>query len=228
MVRENEVPAELIQYLENRRAAERDALERFEKQNIYCTLPVRAVKMKILRGSIDNEKFCTVIIPAVDVYTKGKAVLKDGFLKRDNLNFYVSGTRKAFPYGHVYTNSGNLCLGSIFVPSAVPCRSVGMPLETLFLHNDRNLSHGNSHLNIDKKQEDEIFHIMDENKIRLCELSKGVNHKTDIIASDEIWNLSADVAEQKALPKALDIMAEVYTIIFRNEETMNNPETEEG
>lgn len=214
MKRVKEVPQDLLDFMESRR---QPTAAQFNKLNIFCTYPVRAVKMKILRFREDNEAFCTVIIPAVDVYVTENAMLKKGFLKRDAVSYFVSGTHKAFPYGHVYRDSGYVCLGNIFVPSAVPERSSAMPLETLFLHNDRNLSHGNSHLSIDDAMEKEIFKCMAENGIKCTRLSRKVESKNDIIANDEIWNLAADVAEQKPLPEALAIMSSVYGIVFREE-----------
>lgn len=215
MKREKEVPAELLAYLEAHKLQNNKS---FNKLEIFCSVPVRAVRMKILSGKYNNdESFRTVIIPPVDVYTTDKAELKKGYLKRDALSFFIGGTHKVFPYGHIYAKSGYVCLGSIFVPSAIPERSVTMPLETLFLHNDRNLAHGESHLFITSKQEDAINKIMNDNKIKLSKLGLEVADGNDIIKNDEIWNLSADVAEQKLLPDALRIMEKVYEVIFKNE-----------
>ena len=215
MKREKEVPADLLAYLKERN--ERKA--RLSSMDIFCTYPVRAVKMQVLlsREMIKNgkeEDFRTVIIPAIDVYVSNKPKLKQGFLNRDALSFYVSRTRTPLPYGHVYAESGYVCLGTIFVPSAVPERAVSMPIETLFLHNDRNLSHGNSHLHITKEKSDMIWDVIALNRINPCSLGRQVDDKRDIIKHDEIWNLSADVAEQKSLPDALRIMSRIYDIIF--------------
>lgn len=204
--------------MENRNQASKQ----FDKLNIFCTFPVRAVRMKILRdhGMFESEEFCTVIIPAVDVYVTEKAMLKKGFLKRDALSYFVSGTHKAFPYGHVYDQSGYVCLGSIFVPSAVPERSAAMPIETLFLHNDRNLSHGGSFLYIDEDMEKDIMTFLASKKISMLDLSlraRDVRPKVNIISCDGIWNLSADIVELKPLPEALSIMETIFAIIFREE-----------
>lgn len=215
MKREKEVPADLLAYLKE----QKEKKATLSQMNIFCTYPVRAVKMKVLlsKEMIKNdvaEGFRTVIIPSIDVYASNKPRLKDGFLKRDALSFFVSGTRIPMPFGHVYAESGYVCLGTIFVPSAVPERAVSMPIETLFLHNDRNLSHGNSHLYITKEKCDKIWDIIKLNRIKPCGLGERVEDKRDIIKNDEIWNLSADVADQKSLPDALYIMSQVYDIIF--------------
>lgn len=224
MKRENEVPAQLLKWLEMRNSNE---IEKgtFDNLNLFCTMPVRAVKMKILENN-DREKFHTVIIPSIDIYITKKAFLKTGYFKKDALYFFISGTHMPFPYGHVYAHSGSICLGSIFVPSAVPERSLAMPLETLFLHNDRNLDHGGASLFIDKSQAKRIGVILEERHIRSGQKYVIVNKPSEnIIANDEIWRLSADVAVQKPLPQALSIMADIYNIIF---EAKTMEEEEDG
>lgn len=222
MKREKEVPEDLLKYLKSRN----EKRKAMEKLNIFCTHPVKAVKMKILdndfckRKNIDDgtryEGFRTVIIPAIDVYVSNRPFLKPGYLKRDAISFFVAGTRTPLPYGHIYADSGYVCLGSIFVPSGIPERAATMPIETLFLHNDRNLSHGNSHLYISEGQYREIRRIIERSNIRIqtSTLADRVIPKRDIIQNDEIWNLSADVVEQRSLPDALSIMEEIYAVIF--------------
>lgn len=214
MKREKEVPQELLAYLEQHRNQVKKV---FNTLNIFCSIPIRAVRMRIFRDTKDNQKFCTVIIPAVDVYTTDKAVLKAGFLKRDALSYFIGGTHHVFPYGHIYASSGYVCLGNIFVPSAVPERAATMPIETLFLHNDRNLGHGNSHLFITSDQYKAIISVIIKNNIALSKLGSNVKPGIDIIQNDEIWNLSADVADQKPLPAALSIMSDIYDIIFKEQ-----------
>ena len=179
MKREKEVPAGLIAYLEHQK---QEAEMRLSKLNLFCSFPIRVVKMRILMNDYSNDEFRMVAIPPVDVYTTNKAFLKQGFLRKDALSYFVADTRKVFPYGHIYAESGYICLGTIFVPSAIPERSAAMPLETLFLHNDRNLSHGNSHLYIDQTEADDIKKIIKHFDIRLSGLSKVVidNPKKDM------------------------------------------------
>lgn len=226
MKREKEVPTELLRWLEQQKQ-QTDRTHEFNSMNLFCTMPVRAVKMKILETQ-DKEKFHTVIIPAVDIYTTNKAELKKGFLKRESLAFFISGTKKVFPYGHIYANSGYICLGTIFVPSAIPEKSPAMPIETLFLHNDRNLSHGDSHLFINWEQSIAVNNIIKNANIKLSKLAKVVieKPKNDIIKNDEIWCLSADVVEQKPLPEALRIMSDIYKVIFA--ETKSKSDSKES
>lgn len=214
MKREKEMPAELLKYLHMLKIQKNNM---FNSQNLFCTIPVRMARMKILKNREHDEAYCNVIVPAVDVYTTDTARLKNGYLRRDSLSYYVAGTKKAFPFGHVYAGNGNLCLGTIFVPSGVPENSVTLPLETLFLHNDRNLSHGQASLYIKKEQSKMVSTLLKRHQIVLSELAQDVTMQTgeiNIIKNDQIWKLSADVAEQKALPRALEIMEQVYGIIF--------------
>lgn len=225
MKREKEIPVELLNWLMIQE--ENKTVEGFDELKLFCTIPVHAVKMKIINEKWD-ENFRTVIIPAIDIYITKRAILKKGFFKRDALYFFISGTHTPFPYGHIYKDSGSICLGSIFVPSAIPERSPAMPIETLFLHNDRNLSHGNSHLYIDKETATLIKNIIDNADIKLSTLSRKMLIKSiDVIANDEIWNLSADVAEQKPLPEALNIMETIYNIIFKFDEVDISSESED-
>lgn len=217
MKREKEVPAELLAYL--KRSKENTVSKKiFNTLNKFCTMPVRAVKMKMLDDN-GGENFRTAVIPSVDVYTTEKAELKKGFLKRDALSYFIADTHKVFPYGHIYADSGYVCLGNIFVPSAVPERSPAMPIETLFLHNDRNLSHGNSHLVISAGQAAALNAAIKQAGVKLSGLAREVLDEpgTDIIKNDQIWVLSADIADRFPLPDALSVMADIYGIIFQNE-----------
>ena len=207
----NEVPLDLLQYLDRKQQVKKAAS--FEELAPFASYPVREVKMKILRN--DTETFCPVVIPAVDVFTRGRdPVLRPGFLKRDSLAFFINGTKEAFPFGHVYRGSGSICLGSLFVPSAVPQYSPAMPLETLFLSNDRNLNHGCARLSIPEEKVREILNILSQAGVEPSAARFGLAPGRSLLKNDEIWNLSADVAEQKPLPDALSIMASVYRIVF--------------
>lgn len=213
MKREKGVPEELLNWIEK---TKNQAEKRLNTLDIFCTVPVRAVRMKVLKNREGDETFRTVIVPSVDVYTSNQAKLKKGCLKRDSLSYFIAGTRKIFPFGHIYADSGYLCLGTIFVPSAIPEKSVTMPIETLFLHNDRNLNHGHSHLFIDENQAKAVNTIIKDRNVKLSELAETVitDPGSDIIANDNIWILSADVVDQKSLPDALSIMSDVYDVVF--------------
>lgn len=230
MKRENEVPASLLAYLEQqKKQQEWREKNQVGKLDIYCTIPVRAVKMKIL-GDDGKDQFRTVVIPSVDVYLMNRPKLKPGYFRREAMSYFVAGTRKAFPYGHVYIDSGCICLGNIFVPSAVPEMSVTMPLETLFLHNDRNLSHGNNHLSISREKAARVERIIRERGIVLSKLADVVIKRpgADIIMNDEIWNLGACVAEQMPLPQALNTMTSVYDVIFKKYDMQDDGMKDDG
>ena len=226
--REKEVPKDLLTYLEQEQRRVQAAS--FDGLHHFVSYPEREVKMKIVRNTPEGfqDGFYSVIIPAVDVFTRGKSpLLRPGFLKRDALSFFVNGTKEAFPFGHVYRSSGSICLGSLFVPSAVPEYAPAMPLETLFLSNDRNLNHGDGHLSVNETEARAVVQLLSDAGVRL---SQGffMEEKKNLLKNDVIWNLSADVAEQKPLPGALAVMASVYAIIFKTaKETVQEQEEKE-
>lgn len=213
--REKEVPKDLLAYLEQKQ--QRVQAAAFDGLHHFISYPEREVKMKIMRDTQEGfqDGFHSVIIPAVDVFTRGKSpLLRPGFLKRDALLFFVGGTKEAFPFGHVYHDSGSICLGSLFVPSAVPEYAPAMPLETLFLSNDRNLNHGRGRLIVEKAEVCAVMQLLSGAGIQLSQGS-FIKEEKNLLMNDMIWNLSADVAEQKPLPEALSVMASVYAIIFK-------------
>lgn len=224
MKREKEVPAGLIRYIKE---ARHEMEVEFEQPNLFCTVPVRMARMRIVTDADYKEEFRNVIVPAVDVYVTGKtARLREGYINRDAMSYFVAGTRKSFPFGHVYNGSGKLCLGTVFVPSAISERSVTLPLETLFLHNDRNLSHGGSSLYLSETEIEEIHTLLDSYGIKLSYLAQSIQKGVNVIAKDEIWNMSVDVAKQMALPRALEVMEQVYAVIFKPVSQISNDEKE--
>ena len=80
MKREKEVPADLLAYLKKQEEMKQAALS---KLDILCTMPVRAVKMKMLIDEVSgDDKFRTAIIPAVDIYVSNNPILKEEFLRQ--------------------------------------------------------------------------------------------------------------------------------------------------
>lgn len=226
MEREKEIPEDFFKWLENQKNPKVE--DAFDSIKILCTMPDRAVKMRVLDDK-DEDQFRTVIIPSIDICVlKKNAILKKNFLKRDALYFFLSGTGTPFPYGHVFSNSGSICLGNLFVPSAVPKMSPAMPLETLFFHNDRNLSHGGAYLYIEEKAADMIKDMMKHENITLSKHAKDLFvGSRDALIHDGIWCLSADVADQRPLPEAIAIMTRVYDIIFRRNKQSKKEEQHE-
>lgn len=184
-----------------------------EKYDQYCTLPIRLSKMRIQRG--DHSDLEETFVPATTIYIKPKGFLDENHIDRDALTYAITNTRKPFPYGHVYAGSGHVCLGNIFVPSKVPRYSPQQPLETLFLHNDRNVSHGGASLMIGTEALEEIDDILKRNGIQLeKETREAVKKGINLVATDGLWLLGADVYRKALFSEGKRIMTKIYGILF--------------
>lgn len=184
-----------------------------EKYDLYCTLPIRLSKMRIQRG--DRSDLEETFVPATMIYIKPKGFLDENYIDRDALTYAIANTRKPFPYGHVYAGSGHICLGNIFVPSKVPRYSPQQPLETLFLHNDRNVHHGESSLTIGAEALEKIDDILKRNGVGLeKETREAVKKGINLVATDGLWLLGADVYRKMSFQEGKRIMTKIYEILF--------------
>lgn len=169
--------------------------------------------MRIQRG--DTSDLEETFVPATTIFIKPKGFLDEDHIDRDSLTYAITNTRKPFPYGHVYAGSGHVCLGNIFVPSKVPCYSPQQPLETLFLHNDRNVSHGGANLVIEKAEIEEIDDILKRNGIQLEKETRGaVKPEINLVKTDGLWLLGADVYRKAGFLRGKQVMTEIYAVLF--------------
>ena len=169
-------------------------------------IPSHIVNMRIKID--DHSEIKRTIIPDINVYIDNKC---QNILYRDSLSYTVSLNDKPFPMGHVYS-TGNLCLGSIFVPTILSPHNLMTPLETLFLHNDR-VMHGNPKLPVTEEQKQELsLHI--KSKFPDC----PINFTEDYLRNDTLWRLGNYVLENTTEDEALRIMNECFVIIFTNNE----------
>lgn len=169
--------------------------------------------MRIQRG--DRSDLEETFVPATTIYIKPKGFLDENHINRDALTYAITNTRKPFPYGHVYAGSGHICLGNIFVPSKVPRYSPQQPLETLFLHNDRNVHHGGSNLTIGAEALGKIDDILKRNGIELeKETREAVKKGVNLVATDGLWLLGADVYRKRSFSEGKRIMTKIYEILF--------------
>lgn len=199
------------------KTAHERALDSVLKQyQLFCTLPIRPVRMNILRQVEGREDLEQVIVPATSIHLKPNGFLEKNTLNRDALTYSIAGRRKPFPFGHIYQNSGHVCLGNIFVPSKISRFCPQQPLETLFLHNDRNLNHGKAHLKLSRQQIQQIREHLAQYQISLSvDADQSLVPDNDVLADDGIWVLSADVYQQaETLQQALSCMQYIYQIIF--------------
>lgn len=190
------------------------ALQEMNNEKLV-TLPVRPVKMAILHLEMKKPVMDMTIIPATDIYVKKHSSFDDQYLDRNGLVYYVANTAYAFPLAHVFKDSGHICLGNIFVPSKVPIYSPQQPLETLFLHNDRNLSHGRASLVLSEKKISQIRLILRINGIQLSlETDTEFQAGCELLNYDTIWKLSSEVLKQKDIIPGVSLMTQIFKTIW--------------
>lgn len=113
------------------------AILNMTKNSNYVTIPIHTAN--ILVDGTPEPYIIKTIIPPVYVYF---SLTTKGLINRQSLQYKITYSGQAFPLAHVYSSSGALCLGDIFVPATLKTTDIMLPLETLFLHNDRNVHHG--------------------------------------------------------------------------------------
>lgn len=215
MKRLKEVPDAVLKHI--KKEHERTASHKIARYIYFCTLPTRPARMQVLlEHGVD---FVQTIVPPTSIYLASHAFLDGEHIDRDCLAYFVAGTQNAFPLAHVYSGSGNICLGSIFVPNKVSRYTPQQPLETLFLHNDRVLNHGGASLRLDKETVRDVAGILRESGIELSEnMLPFLKADYELLKEDGIWRIAAEVYQQKEdLRDAVNVMDMVYKRIFIQE-----------
>lgn len=214
MKRMKEVPKSVLDYIRNENESNISDIKAIKKSYIhFCTFPVRPARMKILGEN--GASFRQTIVPATTVYVRKGAFLDEEHIDRDCLSYFVAGTGRPFPLAHVYSGSGSICLGSIFVPNKISIYTPQLPLETLFLHNDRVLSHGHASLMLDEETVDDVLYILASSNIVLGkDIKKFIILGYNLLKDDIIWQVAAAVYQQKGLKNALELMGTIYNCIF--------------
>lgn len=124
-----------------------------------AVLPSHTANMRVEIGDSGNDHIVPIIVPAINIYIDPQGYL-DGKIDQSSIGYRLHEGNKPFPLAHVFSDSGYLCLGTIFVPQLVPYHSPQQPLETLFLANDRNMSHGHPVLRVTKAQANAVIDLM--------------------------------------------------------------------
>lgn len=192
-------------------------------RDLSTIIPIHTANMSIYKPENDDRnlpKIRPTIIPPLAIYIDTKGI-KNGKLSRASITYRIAYNNNPIPLSHVYNNSGSLCLGSIFVPAFVPVHSPQLPLETLFLHNDRNVNHGQPKLKLTQKQLLEIklvlnsMMIPDKNYIK-NKFPIDVT-QSDWIATDMLWQIGAEMLELFPKHKALYNMNIIFQLVFPSE-----------
>lgn len=152
------------------------------------------------------------IIPPLNVFISN--VTEKGVMS-DCIDYRVTYNGQTFPLAHVFGSSGHLCLGNIPVPRFVSKYDLMLPLETLFLYNDRVLSHGNPRLRITDDQHIEIAKWCRNHQIDI-----GPNH--NYLKHDTVWRIGAELLEKYSTGKAYEYADEVFSLIFTKPTTKLN------
>ena len=163
------------------------------------TVGIHTARMKI-RGEIKR-----TIIPPMSIYIS--KITECGVVSSD-IDYRITYNGQTFPLGHVYGNSGYLCLGNIPVPKFVSEYDLMSPLETLFLYNDRNQNHGEPKLNIDSDKHLKILNWCVRHGVNI------ISEKHDYIAHDTVWDIGHQLLEQYTTEKAYELADELFKIIF--------------
>lgn len=197
------------------------ALSMLGDRKPIATIPIREVKMKIDRPSQDRSKLESVIVPEIVVYYHSRGGDDGGYYRRNGLSYFLKETNTPFPFGHLYSSSGSVCLGSIFVPSKISLHTPTQPLEALFLHNDHHVAHGGAKVELQKKQIDKALDLLQEAGVLLSHDAKTTFVKDEnIIKNDAPWIISSDVVNQLPMDRALYVMDKFFKIIFNNKEEL--------
>lgn len=84
-----------------------------------------------------------------------------------------------------------------------------VPLETIFLHNDRNKSHGNPAINFDNSQKKLI-----DTWLKTEKLPYDVDH--DWVSKDTLWKIGRDLLEKyKEKEEAFYIAETLFKLVFK-------------
>lgn len=204
----------LEQRLKNTLESENErALRRMMRDKQSILIPMHTSNMRMLdtdeHGSETSIR--RTIIPEV-LITVNPTAIQDGMISRYGLYYTLAQNKQAFPIAHVYSGGGSLCLGGIFVPALIPKYSPQQPLETLFLHNDRHVSHGNPQLPVSEEQRRAIINIVYSlNKVFPIDV-----HHDEWVKKDTLWRIGEYMLNHYPKEQAFKIMNDIFIILFES------------
>ena len=185
---------------------------------LSSVLPIHTAPMRMLdkeSASYTGDKIRQTVIPAMNIYIS-KRNAKNGTISRNDIEYRITHGNVPFPLAHVYGSSGHLCLGSIFVPNTIPEHSPQQPLETLFLHNDRHVGHGNPRIPMTSAQYKEINNLLSDYGLKHHKIKDGTN----LVTNDTLWVMGANLIDECGKTRAMSIMAQVFKLVFNKQEKL--------
>ena len=204
----------LEQRLKNTLVSENErALRRMMRDKQSILIPMHTANMRMLDTDEHNSgtSIRRTIIPEV-LITVNPSAIKDGMISRHGLHYTIAQNKQAFPIAHVYSGGGSLCLGGIFVPAFIPKYSPQQPLETLFLHNDRHVSHGNPQLPVSEEQRRAIIEIV----YSLDKVFPIDVHHDEWVKRDTLWRIGEYMLNHYTKEQAFKIMNDIFIILFES------------
>lgn len=204
----------LEQRLKNTLESENErALRRMMRDKQSILIPMHTANMRMLDSDEHGSETSIrrTVIPEV-LITINPTAVKDGMISRHGLHYTIAQNKQAFPIAHVYSGGGSLCLGGIFVPAFIPKYSPQQPLETLFLHNDRHVSHGNPQLPVSDEQRRAIIEIVYSlNKVFPIDV-----HHDEWVKKDTLWRIGEYMLNHYTKEQAFKIMNDIFIILFES------------
>lgn len=191
----NEIPQSALAHIQTEH--ERALAKIVSGDEAVANFPARPVNMRIQRPGREESHIETTIIPPMDAYVSKQDIINGNMIGTSGIRYVIPYTGKSFPYGHIFVPSGYLCLGTIFVPSTISIHNPQQPLETLFLHNDRNTGHGNASIKVSKHIIDDIFNLLAHYDIHINDdIRDTFAPNENLLRNDAPWILTAEIVKQ--------------------------------
>lgn len=186
-------------------------------RDLSTIIPMHTANMNIYQEFSNEPQIRPTIIPELAIYID-KNGIKDDQLSRNSITYRIAYNNAPIPLSHVYNDSGSLCLGNIFVPAFVSIHSPQLPLETLFLHNDRNMNHGNPKLpvscELERKIKITLDRMMQEYNGRPFPFPLRIEDSVNWVQYDILWQIGSEMLKSFPKKKAFENMDVIFKMIF--------------
>lgn len=208
---ETEINSNMKQMLESN--ALRALHDVIKSRDYYMQIPIHTSNMNIEQLHTGTGRICKTIIPPLNIFLDQQGLIGDKIANR-YLGYRISYNNNPIPLSHVYNSSGYLCLGNIFVPELIPAYAPQLPLETLFLANDRNMAHGDPVLSPSKEKRLQINDILHAVNDYSGDLDKYISNDTNWCEHDILWQIGNELLTLLDHDSALIVADKIFKIIF--------------